>query len=63
MDLDEPNIPEDSKIEIDQMMQNPNKGYHPGEFTEMYEEDQLGQSITNLPTWLFTNFKYLSTYQ
>ena len=60
MDLDEPNIPEDSKIEIDKMIQNPNKGYHPGEFTEMYEEDQLGQSITNLPTWLFTNFKYLA---
>jgi len=62
MDLDEPNIPEESIKEVDNMMANPNKGYYPTEFTEMYEEDQLGQSITNLPTWLFTNFKYLASY-
>jgi len=63
MDLDEPNIPEDSKVEIDQMMIEPNKQYYPSEFTEMYGEDQLGQSITNLPSWLFTNFRYLSEYK
>jgi len=63
MDLDEPNIPEESIEEVDNMMANPNKGYHPNEFTRMYEEDQLGQSITNLTTWMFTNWKYLAEYK
>lgn len=63
MDLDEPNIPEESIEEVDNMMANPNRGYYPIEFTEMYEEDQLGQSITNLPTWMLTNWKYLAEYK
>jgi DNA polymerase I len=62
MDLHEPNIPEDSLIEINEMLENPQKQYDPGLFTSMYEEDLLGNSITNLPTWLFTNWKYLSSY-
>ena len=63
MDLDEPNIPEDAQVEINDVMENPNKEYSSTEFTEMYNEDQLGQSITNLPSWLFTNFKYLAEYK
>jgi len=63
MDLDEPNIPEDAQVEINDVMENPNKEYSSTEFTEMYTEDQLGQSITNLPSWLFTNFKYLVEYK
>ena len=63
MDLDEPNIPEEAQEEINYMMENANKAYNPTEFTEMYNEDQLGQSITNLPSWLFTNFKYLAEYK
>jgi DNA polymerase-1 len=63
MDLDEPNIPEDAQVEINDVMENPNKEYSSTEFTEMYTEDQLGQSITNLPSWLFTNFKYLAEYK
>lgn len=62
MDLEEPNIPEDAQVEIHQMMESANKEYNPTEFTELYNEDQLGQSITNLPSWLFTNFKYLASY-
>jgi DNA polymerase-1 len=61
MDLEDPNIPEDAQVEIHQMMESANKEYNPTEFTELYNEDQLGQSITNLPSWLFTNFKYIST--
>lgn len=62
MDLDEPNIPEDAQVEINDVMENSNKEYSSTEFTEMYNEDQLGQSITNLPSWLMINFKYLSEY-
>jgi DNA polymerase-1 len=63
MDLENPNIPEDSLIEIDEMIQDPNKAYDPATFTAMYEEDLLGNSITNLPAWLFTNWKYLAEYK
>lgn len=63
MDLDDPNIPEESRIEIDEMLATPNKTYNPQEFISLYEEDQLGNSISNLPSWLYTNFKYLSEYQ
>jgi len=63
MDLDEPNIPEDSKIEIDSMIQNPNKGYEPAIFTSLYNEDQLGASITNLQSWLYTNFNEIAKYK
>ena len=62
MDLDEPNIPEDAQVEILNMIENPNKGYNSTEFIEMYNEDQLGQSIMNLPSWLMTNFHYLQSY-
>jgi DNA polymerase-1 len=61
MDLEDTNIPEDAKIEIDQMVQDAKKDYYPSEFIEMYNEDELGKSITNPQTWLFTNFRYLST--
>ena len=61
MDLKDPNVPEDAQLEIAQVLENPNRGYHPKEFTEMYNEDQLGQSITNLPSWLMTNFHYLQS--
>jgi len=63
MDLDEPNIPEESVSEILDMIESPNKAYEPTVFAEMYSEDQLGNSITNLPSWLYTNFKYLSEYK
>lgn len=61
MDLENPNIPEDALLEINNMLQNPNKEYDPNTFTSMYNEDLLGNSITNLSSWLFTNWKYLSS--
>lgn len=62
MDLDEPNIPQDAQEEIDSVMENANKAYSPTEFSDLYNEDQLGQSIPNLTSWLYTNFKYLASY-
>jgi len=42
MDLNDPNIPEDSMETIDYILENPNKTFRPKEFSELYEEDDLG---------------------
>lgn len=63
MDLTNPNIPEDSIAEIHQMLENPNKTFRSKEFMSLYEEDDLGNSISNLQTWLHNNFYQLSKYK
>ena len=63
MDLKNPNIPEDSLIEIEYVLENPNKIFRPKEFSELYEEDDLGKSINNLQIWLFEKFSQLSKYK
>jgi DNA polymerase-1 len=63
MDLTNPNIPEDSIVEINEMLENPNKTYRSKEFMELYNEDDLGNSISNLQTWLHNNFYQLSKYK
>jgi 5'-3' exonuclease len=63
MDLNNPNIPDDSQILIEDMLENPNKNFDPREFMKLYEEDSLGSSINNLNNWLYTNFHKLSKYK
>jgi hypothetical protein len=63
MDLTNPNIPDDSLIEINEMLENPNKTFRSKEFMSLYEEDDLGNSISNLQTWLHNNFYQLSKYK
>jgi 5'-3' exonuclease len=63
MDLRNPNIPEDSLVDIHQMIDNPRKVLESKEFMKMYEEDGLGGSISNLQNWIFTNFHNLSKYK
>lgn len=63
MDLTNPNIPDDSIVEIHQMLENPNKAFRSKEFISLYEEDDLGNSISNLQTWLHNNFYQLSKYK
>lgn len=63
MDLKNPNIPEDSELEIDYVLENPTKTFNPKEFTKLYEEDDLGKSISNLQVWLWEKFSTLSKYQ
>ncbi len=63
MDLKNPNIPEDSLIEIEYVLENPNKVFRPKEFAEFYDEDDLGKSINNLQIWLFEKFNQLSRYR
>lgn len=63
MDLKNPNIPEDSMETIDYILENPQKTFRPKEFAELYEEDDLGKSISNLQIWLFEKFNQLSRYR
>jgi DNA polymerase-1 len=61
MDLKEPNIPEESLLEIQYVIENPNKGFKSNEFIELYNQDDLGESIRNVKMWLFDKFQILAT--
>jgi len=63
MDLRNPNIPDDSLVDIHAMIENPRKVLESKEFMRMYEEDGLGGAINNLQNWIFTNFHNLSKYK
>ena len=61
MDLSNPNIPDDAKEEIDEMLNNPKSSLNKAEFLEMYQEDTLGNAIPNVENWLISIFTYLCT--
>jgi len=63
MDLTNPNVPEDSQLIINNVMENPSKNLDTKMFLKLYEDDQLGGSINNPQNWLFTNFHNLSKYK
>lgn len=59
MDLHDPNIPEEALEEINSLVLNPNRELHSQEFITLYNEDELGNSINNVPAWLFNNFNHI----
>lgn len=63
MDLHNPNIPEDAQKEIENLILEPYKQFNSRGFSKLYEEDDLGNSISNVDNWLFTNFYTLSKYK
>jgi len=63
MDLKQPNIPEEGLEEINSVLLNPNKGYDSQKFLTLYHEDELGNSIQNVQTWLFNHFHNLQKYK
>lgn len=63
MDLKMPNIPEEAQEEIKSVLLNPNKGYDSQGFLTLYHEDQLGNSIQNVQSWLFNHFHNLQKYK
>jgi DNA polymerase-1 len=62
MDLHNPNIPLEGIEEIHKVLENPEKGFHPSDFQELYDTDNLGNSINNVQSWLYNNFHQLSKY-
>lgn len=63
MDLHSPNIPEDAQKEIEKLILEPYKHLNSRGFSKLYEEDDLGNSISNIDNWLFSNFYTLSKYK
>ena len=63
MDLKDPNIPDEAKEEIKNVLLQPNKAFKSQEFVDLYNEDELGNSIPNLQMWLFNNFNELQKYK
>jgi DNA polymerase-1 len=63
MDLREPNIPLEAEEEVDFLILHPNKELNSQEFINLYNEDNLGNAIANLPNWLFKHFNQIAKYK
>jgi hypothetical protein len=63
MDLTNPEIPEDSILEIDEVLNNEPSKLDKQVFLAMYNEDKLGNTIPNVEFWLSEIFNYLQTYK
>ncbi len=63
MDLENPNIPEDSKEVIDTVIKTPNSEMHKAPFLSLYNEDCLQNSIPNVAVWLYDTFDYLRFFK
>lgn len=63
MDLKQPNIPDEAIEEIESVLLQPKKNYDSQEFLNLYHDDQLGNSIPNVQSWLFNHFHNLQKYK
>ena len=63
MNLIEPNIPESDKEGLDILVDQYNNRFEPTTFMKLYNEDNLGGSILNVPIWLNETFSKLTQYE
>jgi DNA polymerase-1 len=63
MDLHSPNIPQEDKITIDHLLNNPNNEYDPTRFVKLYNEDLLGKTLLSPQIWLSETFAKLTQYK
>ena len=63
MNLIEPNIPDQDKEELDQLVNNYRETFETQAFMKLYNEDNLGGSISNVPVWLNETFSKLTQYK
>lgn len=63
MDLSNPDLPEDSLEEIEQVLTNKPNKLDKLHFLKLYNEDRLGNSIPNTEIWLNEIFSYLQVYK
>lgn len=63
MDLHNPNIPEEDRVALDNLVENPNSEYHPDHFVELYKQDLLGKTLLNPQFWLKETFAKLTQYE
>jgi 5'-3' exonuclease len=63
MDLNNPNIPDEDVLALENMLLEPYKHFDSQEFVKLYNEDDLGASIKEPRSWLYKNFNELSKYK
>jgi len=63
MDLKNPNIPEQEKVRLDELVTSKPYNYNKTKFLNYYNEDKLENSIGNLNFWLSQNFEGLNKYK
>lgn len=63
MDLENPNIPEQDRQSLDQVVVNPNNHFDANCFLELYKEDQLGKTLLNPQLWLGETFAKLVKFE
>jgi DNA polymerase-1 len=63
MNLSNPDLPEDSLEEIEQVLTNKPNKLDKLHFLKLYNEDRLGNSIPNTEIWLNEIFSYLQVYK
>jgi len=63
MDLSDPDMPENSIVEIDEVLNNEPEKLDKLYFLKLYNEDKLGNSIPNVEFWLTEIFSYLQAYK
>lgn len=63
MNLHEPILSDEHKFEIQNIIDTPNRVMNITEFLQMYNEDLLGNSISNPQVWLYDTFHYLKVFK
>jgi len=63
MDLSNPLLDDNDKINIQNTIENPIPEFHIKEFLELYNEDGLGHLIRNIDFWLRNCFTNLTSYK
>lgn len=63
MDLKNPNIPEQEKIRLEEMIHSKPFNFNKTKFLNYYNEDKLENSIMNLNYWLSDKFEPLNKYK
>lgn len=63
MDLKNPNIPEQEKTKLDNLVLDKPYNFNKSKFINYYTQDKLENSIPNLNMWLTNNFEPLNKYK
>ena len=63
MDLHNPNIPDEDKALLEQIIANPKNHFDPNCFLNLYREDQLGKTLMSPQLWLGETFAKLAQFK
>lgn len=63
MDLHNPNIPDEDKAVLEEIIANPRMSFDPNCFLNLYREDQLGKTLISPQLWLGETFAKLAQFK